>query len=84
MDSFSIEKYKKYIGGSILAVIVFLAVGYFVYKNIVPTISPQKNIPGQNVDLSSAPVVFNGQPAPKKPLDFKGTLYLSLKKINGI
>jgi len=68
-------------------VLVVFAVGYFVYKNVIPAVSSQKNVsPAQvqpNVDLSQAPVVFTGKPSPAEPFDFKGTLYLSLMKING-
>ncbi|MCX6786527.1 MAG: hypothetical protein NTU85_01755 [Candidatus Kaiserbacteria bacterium] len=83
MESGLIKKYLKYIGGLIVVILILQAVGYFIYKNVVPAALPEKNTQGQGVDLSPATVVFTGQPAPEKPFDFKGTLYLSLKKING-
>jgi len=81
-----IKKYLKYAAGLIILILVVCAVGYFIYKNIIPVISPQENVSQiqKGVDLSQVPVTFvEGKPLPEKPFDFKGTLYLSLMKING-
>ena len=86
MEPQLIKKYLKYAAGLILLILVVCVVGYFIYKNIIPIIFPQENVSQtqKGVDLSPAPVTFvGGDPLPEKPFDFRGTLYLSLMKING-
>lgn len=86
IESQSVKRYLKYAAGSIILIFAVCTVGYFIYKNIIPIISPQKNVPQtqKGIDLSQAPVEFFGEKSlSERPLDFKGTLYLSLIKING-
>lgn len=62
MEPQLIKKYLKYATGLIVLILVVCAVGYFIYKNIIPVIFPQKNIPQtqKSVDLSPAQVTFVG------------------------
>lgn len=82
MEPQSIKKYLKLSGGLLLAVIVLSATGYFVYKNVLPVLLPQGNVLQKGVDLSQASTTFRAVVSPEKPFDFKGTLYMSLVKIN--
>lgn len=78
-----IRKYLKLFVGLLLAILALSAVGYFVYRNIVLEVSPQKNST-VGTDVSQASTTFKGVSAPEKPFDFSGTLYLSLLKIGGV
>jgi len=78
-----IRKYLKLSVGLLLAISALSAVGYFVYRNIVLEVSPQKNST-VGTDVSQASTTFKGVSAPEKPFDFSGTLYLSLLKIGGV
>lgn len=83
MQQWPNKKYLTYIGGLLAAIIILPAVGYFLYKNVLPAGSPQIGTGGQGVDLVPARVALKEPSAPIRPFDFNGTLYLALRKIDG-
>ncbi len=76
------KKYLKHAAEAAILILIAGAVGYFIFKNVIPIIFTQKNASQKGIDLSKAPVVMKEKPLPEKPFDFKGTIYLSVVKTN--